>query len=191
MAFGQESKDFIGELAQKHYCIVENALSIDLVRELRKCALSASLRPARVGKTTTAAPLIRNDQIGWINENDLSASERELFTLFEQLRVQLNRELFLGLKDFEAHYARYDAGHFYRPHVDRFRDDDKRTISVVVYLNEDWRSGDGGELRLLVDPPVLVEPKAKTLVMFTSADIEHEVLESRRERLSIAAWFRG
>ena len=92
--------------------------------------------------------------------------------------------------DFEAHYARYDAGHFYSRHLDRFNDESSRTISVVIYLNDSWTQDDGGELRLYVTPQVDVRPAGGTLVCFTSDKVEHEVLPSSRTRTSLAAWFR-
>ncbi len=66
----------------------------------------------------------------------------------EALRQILNRELFLGLEEYESHFALYAPGAFYRAHLDRFRDDDKRTVSVVLYLNDDWLPEHGGALRL-------------------------------------------
>ena len=66
----------------------------------------------------------------------------------EGLRQQLNRELFLGLDEYESHFALYAPGAFYRTHLDRFRDDDQRTVSVVIYLNDSWLPGQGGALRL-------------------------------------------
>lgn len=40
------------------------------------------------------------------------------------------------------------TGAFYRRHLDRFRDDDRRMVSAVLYLNEDWQPQDGGQLRM-------------------------------------------
>ena len=67
---------------------------------------------------------------------------------FETLRLELNRELQLGLLDFECHFAVYPPGAFYRRHLDRFATDDRRTLSCVLYLNDAWSAQDGGALRL-------------------------------------------
>ncbi|HEU4430348.1 MAG TPA: 2OG-Fe(II) oxygenase [Myxococcota bacterium] len=107
----------------------------------------------------------------------------------------LNRELFLGLVALEAHYACYGAGAGYARHVDRFRDDDTRAISLVLYLNDAWRDDDGGALRLFAsddarEPALVVAPRGGTLVAMRSDTIAHEVLPALRERWSIAAWLR-
>lgn len=62
---------------------------------------------------------------------------------------------------------------FYRRHLDRFRDDDRRAVSAVFYLNENWQPGDGGELRMFLADEVVrdVQPTAGTLVVFLSGDI--------------------
>ncbi|MFN4263018.1 MAG: 2OG-Fe(II) oxygenase [Thioalkalivibrionaceae bacterium] len=75
--------------------------------------------------------------------------DRVLWTRIEALRTALNAELWLGLFDFEAHYAWYPPGARYEPHVDRLRHDDRRMISALIYLNDDWHvARDGGALRL-------------------------------------------
>ena len=75
---------------------------------------------------------------------------------------------------------------------DRFRDDDRRTVTVVLYLNEEWQPDEGGELRLyLPDGRVHdVMPLGGSLACFMSADFPHEVLPATRERLSLTGWFR-
>ncbi|MEH6367338.1 MAG: 2OG-Fe(II) oxygenase, partial [Pseudomonas marincola] len=93
---------------------------------------------------------------------------------------------------YESHFAFYPAGAFYKKHLDRFRDDDRRTVSVVLYLNEQWQDDFGGELRLYLPDGETrdVRPEAGSLVVFMSADMPHEVLPATRERLSLAGWFR-
>lgn len=111
----------------------------------------------------------------------------------ECLRVALNRELFLGLAEFEAHYAHYPPGTFYKKHVDRHCDSNARVISVVFYLNNDWSAEAGGELLMHGEggqPLFSVSPKGGTLLLFTSEDMPHEVRAATRERWSIAGWFR-
>ena len=106
----------------------------------------------------------------------------------------MNRELALGLFALEAHLALYPVGARYGCHLDRFQDDDHRVISVSLYLNSDWGAEDGGALRLYLGEPESepyedVLPTAGTLVCFLSGKFHHEVLPSRRERLSVTGWF--
>ena len=112
--------------------------------------------------------------------------------LLDKLRECLNRELFLGLEDYECHFALYPPGSFYRRHLDRFRDDDRRTVTTVCYLNADWLPEHGGALRMALadDEELDVLPAAGTLVVFMSADFPHEVLPASRERLSLTGWYR-
>lgn len=150
-------------------------------------------RRAAVGRLEQAKPRdeIRGDYIHWWNFSSLTPTQINLSDHFALLKQSLNQELFLGLKTLETHYAIYPAGSFYRRHLDRFRDDDSRVVSLVLYLNEQWSTGDGGELALYPEnQTVRVLPKAGTLVCFLSDQIEHEVLPTQRARQSLAGWFR-
>src|SRR5262249_46625644 len=103
-----------------------------------------------------------------------------------------NRALQLGLFEFEGHYAIYPAGRGYARHLDRFRDDDSRVLSVVLYLNDRWQAQDEGALRLHLadDQKTDVLPEGGTLAVFLADRYAHEVRPARRDRLSIAGWFR-
>ena len=108
------------------------------------------------------------------------------------LLVSTLERLFLGLFNFESHFAVYRPGDFYRRHLDAFRGDSNRVLSLVTYLNSDWDPEDGGELVIYPqdEPALRVTPGFGTLVLFLSASFPHEVLAARRERYSVAGWFR-
>lgn len=132
---------------------------------------------------------VRRDLIHWMDERDPALAPWRAWT--ESLRVHLNRRLFLGLFSFESHLAHYRPGDFYRTHVDAFRGEANRVISLVCYLNEDWKEGDGGELVLYTDPgPVTVQPTYGTVVLFLSEEVAHEVKPAQRDRYSVTGWFR-
>jgi SM-20-related protein len=165
--------------------------------EAERRRAAGEFHAARVGRGARAQrePAIRGDVICWLDPAASSAPERALLARLDSLRLTLNRELFLGLAEVEAHYACYAPGAAYARHLDRFRDDDARVVSLVLYLNESWRGDDGGELRLFSsaqasEPALRVAPRARTLVAMRSDAIEHEVAPARRERWSIAAWLR-
>ena len=125
----------------------------------------------------------------------LTPAQTRYWQRIQTLRIELNRVLLLGLDELEAHYALYPPGARYARHCDRFRDDDARVLSSVLYLNPDWREEDGGALRLYLgatsqNPPLDIYPYAGTLVLFLSTEFEHEVLPAMRERLGIAGWLR-
>lgn len=136
---------------------------------------------------------IRNDKTRWLsNSHDV---EQHYLDIMDQLRLFLNRQLFLGLRDFEAHFAHFEAGHYYQRHLDAFRGRSNRVVSTVFYLNSDWSADDGGELIIYPtdDKSALcsVTPKFGTLVIFMSEQFPHEVMPAKRDRYSIAGWFRS
>ena len=110
----------------------------------------------------------------------------------ENLRQELNCQLFLGLRDFETHFCRYPNGGFYKKHVDNFRGQGRRKITTVLYMNESWQQGDGGEIVMydMQDNELFtLEPLAGRMVFFMSEDFPHEVLPTQKKRESIAGWF--
>jgi SM-20-related protein len=192
------------------YVLEPHFLSAAEVTELKKSALlrraQGRFQDAGVGRGAqlTRANDVRRDQLSWLEASSLSTAEASLWARLEELKAAFNRELRLGLWELEAHFAIYPPGGFYRRHLDRFRDDDARVISIVLYLNEAWKPTDGGELRLFnvrpqiensselaLEQTLLIEPRSGSLVCFLSDSVEHEVLESfDHERFSIAGWFR-
>ena len=61
---------------------------------------------------------------------------------------------------------------------------------MVLYLNEAWQPGDGGELALYIDDKqYCIEPVAKRLLLFRSDKVPHEVLETHKDRYSLTGWF--
>ncbi len=182
---------------------VAQDLTLELAAECRKRAAQGALSPASIGRGATQVVRegIRGDQIQWLERGQSAASDRYL-ELMEDLRQVLNQGLYLGLEDYESHFALYPPGAYYQKHLDRFRDDDRRAVSVVLYLNQDWLPEQGGALRLysngepgggeaLQSERVHdLAPLGGSLVVFMSAAVPHEVLPATRERLSLAGWFR-
>jgi SM-20-related protein len=182
-------------LADEGWCVMPDFLSAAQTRaladECRAIRDAQRLTPARVGALRTATPL-RGDSTHWFQADALSAPQRAFIDRLDALRMTLNRELMLGLVECESHYAVYPPGAGYTRHLDRLRDSDARVVSAVFYLNEAWRAADGGALRLyLADGSSRdILPHAGTLLLFLSAQFEHEVLPATRERMSIACWMR-
>lgn len=187
----------LDDLAEQGWAIATNALPVDLTLELaEECRARANLgalQPAGVGRGSAHGVQegVRGDHIQWLEPGQCAAGDRYL-AMLDDLRGQLNQALYLGLEDYEGHFVLYPPGTFYQKHLDRFRDDDRRAVSAVFYLNSDWLPEQGGALRLyLADGRELdVLPEAGTLVLFLSADLPHEVLPATRERLSLTGWLR-
>lgn len=174
--------------------------------DLRRLQGNGMMHPAAVGRGPGHALRhdIRGDAALWLDDAHCGNAARAYLDTLETLRSQLDRRLFLGLAEVEAHYAAYPPDAGYARHRDRFHDSDARVLSLVSYLNENWGERDGGALRLYLGRGVLgdgvldgdaldgaieIAPVGGTSVCFLS-ELEHEVLPARRERLSIAAWMR-
>lgn len=149
---------------------------------------------ARVGRgqQQTRNQLVRKDKIHWIQEQDANAAL--WINWSTRLRNYLNRRLFLGLFSFESHFSLYKPGDYYRKHLDAFKGEANRVLSLVCYLNRGWEADHGGQL-VIYNPEsgeelLRVLPGFGTLALFLSEEFPHEVLPTDRERHAVAGWFR-
>lgn len=182
-------------LAEQGYATIDQFISPSEVASIRRLdEFNGGLlqfRKAGIGKQleTNIDESIRGDYVKWI---DRRTAGRELKVYMDQLDKMIsyvNQSLFLSLKDFELHLTIYPAGSYYKRHLDQFKGDDHRRLSVIFYLNEDWKEEEGGQVRLyLPSGPLDVYPIGGRLVCFRSDTIEHEVLPATRDRLSITGW---
>ncbi len=151
----------------------------------------ATFRKAGIGKNQSLQvnEAVRGDYIQWLDKVNAPAPALVYLDRLNELRQYLNSTLFLSLKDFEVHMTVYPIGSFYKRHLDQFRHDDHRRLSVICYLNQSWTDEQGGQLRMyLPEGEMDVLPEAGRLICFRSDRIEHEVLPSFRERLSLTGW---
>ena len=183
-------------LSNKGYSININALPFNLANQLHhhvSLMSDESFKEAAIGRDNEHMTnmFIRSQKLSWITGN----SEVGLNWLkwADDLKIYLNQRLFLGLFSFESHYAHYSLGDFYKRHYDAFKGETSRKLSIVVYLNRNWLSDDGGELVLYKNNNdkvgLKVLPSFATVVVFLSSEYPHEVLRSHRDRYSIAGWF--
>lgn len=132
---------------------------------------------------------IRGDFIQWIDKVNASQPIKVYLDMVQSLIATLNQSLFLSLKDYEVHMTIYPAGSFYKRHLDQFKADDHRKLSIILYLNINWKKEQGGQLRMhLPSGSKDIFPEAGRLVCFRSDTIEHEVLPASRDRLSLTGW---
>lgn len=135
---------------------------------------------------------VRTDEICWIT--GVSSAGQQWLNWTQALQQYLNRRLFLGLFSFESHFAHYSPGDYYKRHYDAFRGEANRVLSVVVYLNSGWTTAESGELVLYQSDRdwegIKVLPLMGTIAVFLSEEFPHEVLPAKRDRYSIAGWFR-
>jgi len=168
----------------------------------QECALAyenGGFRPAGVGHGAglKIREDIRKDQVMWIDPGEQAAERHAYLGAIERIREKLNQRFFLGLFDYEAHFAIYPEGAYYKAHLDRHVGSSARLVTVILYLNDAWQPGDGGELKIWTTPQgcdgafELIEPRMGTLVTFFSGDFWHEVLPTKKPRMSITGWYRA
>jgi SM-20-related protein len=182
-------------LAEQGYAIADQFLSQTEVDNILKLdnftAGLEQFKKAGIGKNHRLQinESIRGDYIEWVDKNSAAPSLKKYLDRVEELSSYLNQTLFLSLKDYEIHMTIYPVGSFYQRHLDQFKKDDHRKLSLICYLNPGWQPEHGGQLRMhLPNGPIDILPEAGRLVCFRSDQIEHEVLPALRERLSLTGW---
>lgn len=186
-------------LVKEGFFLMDDFLESDMASSLRdqadKAYQNADFQPARIGhgKTLQQMHALRRDKILWLKEPALCSHEQQHYQalVWEYARA-CNQRFFLGLQEFECHYAIYEAGDFYRKHRDAFQDSSRRKLSTVYYINPDWLPEHGGELVLYGDNNRILQkiaPKFNRFILFDS-QIEHEVLPTSALRYSITGWLK-
>jgi len=187
-------KKITDALVNDGYIIIEDALGSELSQNLLHLAQQENNYKEAGISSSDALHLDkqrRRDKIVWLDEDGGAISEFLLFT--EGLREHLNRSLYLGLSYYEAHFAHYENGDFYEKHLDSFKNSKNRVVTTVYYLNEEWLNEDGGEL-IVYDKDdnfiTKILPEQNTLVVFMSEEFPHSVAPTKKDRYSIAGWYR-
>ncbi len=188
-------KDIADTLRHTGYLVLDNPLPQTLTRQLLgRCQKDSRFHTAHIGRGADKQQIqsIRGDAISWLDENH--AVDQAYLAWMDTLRTGLNEALYLGLFDYESHYAIYAAGAAYAKHSDVLNGKKNRILTTVLYLNEAWQRCDGGELLVYdtegVNIIATVAPKFGTMIIFLSESFPHEVLISHTTRRSITGWFR-
>ena len=199
-------EQLIDSIANDGFCVIDHflddAVISALAAETESLKLANAMTQAGVGREHLAInKTIRGDSIYWLNEDNATAAQKSYLQQMEHLRSSLNQHLYLGLFGLECHLAAYPVGTFYKKHLDCFASNDpnqsQRKISCIVYLNQDWKIEDGGQLRLYLnesdqsnnEKSMDILPIAGRAVIFLSDTFYHEVLPASRERISLTGWF--
>ena len=62
---------------------------------------------------------------------------------------------------------------------------------MIMYLNANWKEGDGGELVIYKENETIkIPPSLGRMVFFDSEKYEHEVLPTSVTRMSITGWLK-
>ena len=183
-------------LIEKEFGVLDNFLTEEDIRLLRNDLLKKQeqqlFRRAGIGKEDHYQKNkdIRGDNILWLDES--APGLQPFFKAIGEFISYLNYTCYAGIRSSEFHYAAYPPGTYYQRHMDTFVNDDSRRFSVILYLNENWKKEDGGILRIYHENEETdILPEGNRLVCFASNKLEHEVLPTTRERLSITGWLRN
>jgi len=182
-------------IAETGYAVIDEFLSLEEVQNIQELDGFKNgllqFKKAGIGKSQEKQinEAIRGDYIQWIKPESAEPPLQVYLSKLKELISFVNQNLYLSLKDFEVHQTIYPIGTFYKRHLDQFKKEDYRKLSVICYLNSDWQESDGGQLRIYLDNETKdILPLAGRLVCFRSDLLEHEVLPATRERLSITGW---
>ncbi len=182
-------------IAENGYAVIDHFLNPQEVKNIQNLDRFKNgllqFKKAGIGKSQEKQinEAIRGDYIQWIKPESAEQPLQIYLTKLSELIAFVNQNLYLSLKDFELHQTIYPVGTFYKRHLDQFKKEDHRKLSVICYLNSDWQESDGGQLRIYLENETKdVLPLAGRLVCFRSDLLEHEVLPATRERLSITGW---
>jgi SM-20-related protein len=148
---------------------------------------------AGTGNDTLAVQdkLVRGDRIYWLDRKHDDNHENSFFDLMDGFVSYLNSTCYTGITGYEFHYTMYEEGSFYKTHLDQFKNNDSRKYSMIIYLNTDWVTADGGELCIHhTDRLQNISPQNGKGVFFKSNELLHEVLRTNKTRMSITGWLK-
>lgn len=178
--------------------ISENFLSESLALHLKENLIhlfnSGQMQSAGTGNDTLVEhnKLFRSDSIYWLDRKHDNVHENAFFDLMDEFVIQLNETCYTGITGYEFHYTLYEAGSFYKKHIDQFRNSDSRQYSMIMYLNEAWEKKDGGELCIHhQDSLQNISPTNGKSIFFKSSELAHEVLMTHKPRMSITGWLKN
>ena len=203
LVINQAYENIIEELSNQKFSITDNFFSKEETGSLREHVIKQyaeeKYEQAAIGNSVNEKVVqsVRGDLIKWIDETQKNEIEEVFFNRVNDFIQYLNETCYMGIEDSEFHYAVYNQGTFYQRHVDAFKNDDRRTLSMVFYLNdEDWKEEFGGQLGLFLEQEDGTEkelnilPVAGRMAIFDSKTIPHEVKSVNKTRYSITGWLK-
>lgn len=115
---------------------------------------------------------------------EYTINDENITKFFDKISVAIGNSLYpkynITLNDLDSRgrYMLYENGDFIKAHEDGF--DARRLCVVLLYLNDDWKEGDGGELVIKNNgKETIVLPKLGNYAVldFTKNNVTHEVLK--------------
>ncbi len=191
--FNQLINSFVNDKVGIAKNFINPALSLHLIDNLLQLNIAHQMVSAGTGNDilVTHDKTLRSDKIHWLDRSHNNIHENDFLDLIDSFIIYLNRTCYTGITGYEFHYTLYEKGTFYKKHIDQFRNNDVRQYSMIMYLNKDWKTGDGGELCIHhEDHQQLISPLSGKSVFFKSSELPHEVLLTNKDRMSITGWLK-
>jgi len=130
------------ELSSKDYVIADHFIREDIFSNVRSSFIThlPAFTEAGIGalQENVIRHDIRSDQTYWL-ERKRDVELEAFWQLLDEAIYMFNRYCFLSLSGFGFHFANYPAGSKYAKHLDQFQNRNNRMITMVIYLNEDWK----------------------------------------------------
>ena len=188
----------ITDLLENQYAVCDAFFSEEAVQimraELEHKFETSEFKKSAIGQNSDEIikDEIRGDYIFWLNEEDKNEASETFFNQINDFVAYINATCYLGISNKEFHYAIYPEGTFYKRHLDVFKNDTRRKLSIVCYLNdENWQPEFGGELVIYKpEEDIKIYPLKGRVVIFESQILEHEVKPVQRKRFSITGWLK-
>jgi Rps23 Pro-64 3,4-dihydroxylase Tpa1-like proline 4-hydroxylase len=182
-------KDNVG--IDNHF--ISDELSQHLKQNLLQLMNQNKLKEAGTGNNLLVShdKTVRSDLIYWLDRSHDNEYENDFFDQIDDFIKYLNRSCFAGINGYEFHYSLYEIGSFYQKHLDQFNNNPSRKYSMISYLNDDWQESDGGQLMIYQNyNNKKVSPTQGKTVFFKSNELQHEVLVTQKQRMSITGWLK-
>lgn len=172
---------------------ISDELSQHLKKNLLNLLSQNKLQEAGTGNNLLVShdKAIRSDSIYWLDRAHNNEYENDFLDQIDDFVKYLNRSCFAGINAYEFHYSLYEVGSFYKKHLDQFNNNPSRKYSMISYLNDDWQESDGGQLMIYQNyNNKKVNPTQGKTVFFKSNELQHEVLVTQKQRMSITGWLK-
>lgn len=191
----------LGELAAMGICVIDAAIDDAEVlaarRELERLHGTGELRSVQFQKDLN----VRNDEVGWLDTTRLETTAPALAPVVSLLRgVPAEVERHVGwplavppLVQAALYDGSPTAPSYYHRHLDCSDSRlNPRRLTAILYLNPGFdATRDGGCLRVYLPRGGGVRdvsPSGGRLLLFSSCEVEHEVLPTTAARMAVTLW---
>ncbi len=117
-------EELINGYIETNVGIAEHFISKDLAGHLKQNLLGLYAKNLLLAAGTGNAKKlnhnteVRSDVIYWLDRKHENQHENDFFDRIEDFILYINKSCYAGITAYEFHYSLYEAGSFYKQHVD-------------------------------------------------------------------------